>query len=163
MRTIKFRGKRLDNGKWIEGCFAEFVHPIDGDTKPGIQVTRCVPSSIDRFMPVYETELVEVIPESVGQWTGLVDRHGKEIFEGDICKLIILPVEEKVNPIKALLYVIQWDNACWGFKPLFPDIVNPDDKEWCPFWDDESGEMWCERYFEIVGNLIDSPELMEVE
>lgn len=147
MRTIKFRGKRLDNGEWVYGfltCYTDKVSVIQHWNEKG-------------HLTGYGTN-----PELVGQWTGLVDRYGKEIFEGDICKFVILPEEEKVKQAKALLYVIQWKNACFGFKPLFPDLVHADDKEWCPFWDDESGEMWHERYFEIISNIHDNPELMEV-
>ena len=138
MRTIKFRGKRLDNGKWIEGCFAEFVHPIDGDTKPGIQVTRCVPSSIDRFIPVYETELVEVLPESVGQWTGLVDRHGKEIFEGDILSVYI------GGTLQDNTYIVE--DMC--------DLHLQMNRE------DSYYRMTSCR---VIGNIHDNHELMEVE
>lgn len=151
MRTIKFRGKRLDSQGWVYGDLSH-DRGFGGDVISDVV-----------WIGTANNQSYQVLPESVGQWTGLVDRHGKEIYEGDVCKFVILPEQEKVNPAKALLYVIQWKNACFGFKPLLPDLVHPDDKEWCPFWDDESGEMWHERYFEIIGNIIDSPELMEVE
>ena len=84
MNDYKFRGKRIDNGEWVVGCYAEFVNYLDGNTKPGIQVITQVPSSFDRMIPAFETELVEVIPATVGQFTGLKDKNGQELYDGDI-------------------------------------------------------------------------------
>lgn len=63
-REIKFRGKRIDNGKWIFGYYYS-----DNDGSFIIETLR------NRF---------EVVPESVGQFTGLKDQSGKELYEGDI-------------------------------------------------------------------------------
>jgi len=78
---FKFRGK-TESGEWVIGNYAEFVNYLDGAVRPGIQITRQVPSSFDRFIPAFETELVEVIPETVSPG---VEIDGKWYFVGDVC------------------------------------------------------------------------------
>lgn len=127
MRTIKFRGKRLDNGEWVYGfltCYAEKVAAIQHWNKKG-------------HLTGYGTD-----PESVGQWTGLVDRHGKEIYEGDI---VIL---ETVSRHRSLGCVRWTDFARYEFWHLRQDQGF------------QLGQRFDET--EIIGNIHDNPELMEV-
>ncbi len=75
------------------------------------------------------------------QFTGLLDRNSKEIFEGDIVKEIGYP-----NPAKCL-----WFDEGAGF--VFQGIKNPDDV-WCPNSEATS------RGFEVIGNIYENPELL---
>lgn len=128
MRTIKFRGKRVDNGKLVYGYYWSFndIHFIRSGSN------------------LHSTDY-EVHPETVGQFTGLLDKDGKEIYEGDIIKM-------GYNP------------ECW-FSPRVVEFING---SWmgrgCRIYTDQDSRDYKgdpnQNNWEIIGNIHDNPELL---
>lgn len=129
-REILFRGKRTDNGEWVEGNL--FIP--DYPDKP---TEICLGTNIVRIT-------YEVIPETVGQYTGLTDKNGKKIFEGDV-------LEFTNNDNEKSLYLIEWDGISSSYKIWTPEKYCDD----CDYWNRDR--------FEIIGNIFDNPNLIKQE
>lgn len=145
MREILFRGKRIDNGEWVEGWLTE-------DTIIGNK-TYVAPVIHIKDSRLFATEWHEIDPDTVGEYTGLKDKNGKMIFEGDILKIAktmngvgyyyIPPLDYPVN------VVVKWDLCSWMWETLC------EDKRYIGFPD-----AWCYYEAEVIGNIHDNPELM---
>ena len=129
MREILFRGKHMHvcpenkhlDGTWVEGYLEEENHINDG---------KC------EFL---------IDPETICQYTGLIDKNGKKIWENDILEGHL---DDKF-PEDVTREKVIWHESGW--KTEEPGC---DNKEYLDKFDTEN--------FEIVGNVYDNPELLEV-
>lgn len=123
MREILFRGKRIDTGSWKEGYYL-CLHSNEEDL---------------HFIVDNDGEYHRVKSETIGEFTGLTDKNGKKIFEGDI-------VRYNDTLHKVVFCTI---NGCAFFGITYPD----------------RGEVWnfdgitCAHKMKIIGNIYDNPEL----
>ena len=138
MREFLFRGKDVDTGKWVYGgyCKHDKVKVCFTTDDPKTKYMIIVDGSCDwGFEPPLQG--YEVDPNTVGQFTGLTDKTGKLVFEGDI-----------VDIIHQGIYKCRWDecNFEFGFsngnESFGIAYVSPHD-------------------FVVVGNIYDDPEMLE--
>ena len=126
MRTIKFRGKIKVTGKWMYG-----------------DITRLYE---DEFMQIDISDW-DVFPETIGQFTGIVDRNGVEIYEGDI----IQTYDSKGKPILHEVYYLE-SEARFATKLIGYENLN----------EGSLSQKWInELDFEVIGNIFDNRELLQ--
>ena len=135
MREFLFRGKRIGNGEWIYGYY---VHQY------GSYQIYVADTNIGEF----EFDQIHIDPETAGQFTGLTDKNGKKIFEGDIVKTD----SKDTFMVYGKPYVVEFDDEyeC-GFVMRWKKVEHL------------FGDIWNKsEILEIIGNIHDNPELLEV-
>lgn len=129
MRTIKFRGKRVDNGEWIYG---DLIHRdvLNDVCIANRNKTRCV------------------LPETVGQFTGLTDKNEVEIYEGDIIKICVSDAFHSGNNLHTSFECVEFNNGCFGvIYGIHRDFIRLDG--------------FHKTTFEVSSNIHDNPELLK--
>ena len=139
MREILFRGKRVDNGEWITGNYVAAHHHWHNR---GIHVDWIVSAACANGGWFALHGRHPVVADTVGQYTGLIDKNGKKIFEGDILSTHF----DFNNPEVESHAVVEWGNFTWvTHQPGYdPDEITDFDKG-----------LWT-----VIGNVHDNPELI---
>lgn len=139
MRDVCFRGQQNDTGEWRYGSFAQ----VDGDA---FIISPCSKMNEEYGMTV--PDCVQVRRETVGEFTGLVDQNGKQVFEGDYCRLTRTAV---------LAYgIITFQNGCFWFVETA--MYEEGRQNWVRLCD-----LNVNRFkIEVKGNIHDNPKLAEV-
>ena len=127
MRVIKFRGKKLSNGDWIYGSL---VSSKDIDPAIYFQTGNGAVKTMD---------WVYVKGDTVGQFTSLYDKNGKEIYEGDILKVQDIPDRIEVRFVRGVFAFL------WNGDLDDEAQINAPTQEWA----------------EVIGNIHDNPTLLK--
>lgn len=141
MRTIKFRGKRVDNGEWLYGDLTTY----DND---------CVICDND------DGGYLPIVRETIGQFTGLFDKGGKEIYEGDIIK------EFNGYGSDNGIAKIEYDTATFDLcarheyrQTICGFIAKAIDNQ--KYNSESSTQSFYEKECEVIGNIHDNKELLK--
>ena len=134
MREILFKAKRIDNGEWVEGCY------VTSDGKSFI----CM--DIVEHYCVIALRWFEIDPETLCQFTGICDKNGNRIWENDI----LMAHLDESYPEDVTYETVEWGIAGWvGHE------ANSIGRQYLDEFDT--------KYYEVVGNTFDNPELLQEE
>lgn len=143
-REIKFRGKMIPENEWIFGTILRIPAPPVCFGKSETD-KYYIQFPDPRYMPdwnmPYKMVQGEVNPETIGQYTGLHDKNGKEIYEGDI----VVDKEDEV------MGEITWneEEASFYFSILYENGT----------YEEEKLNDWA-SVLEVIGNITDNPKLL---
>lgn len=137
MREILFRGQRINNGEWMYGLPCRTLNKAGED----VLNIQCWEREKDGVTGIYDA----VAPETIGQYTGLTDKNGNKIFEGDIVK-----AQDDIfgSPFcNGITGKIVYAETAFFIEPK-----NPMKSQW----------LFNEcAVYEVIGNIHDNPELLK--
>lgn len=125
MREIRFRGKRRDNKEWIYGSYVRCGEWMKKDF--------IMPDEDTRILYCYVVD-----PSTIGQFTGLLDKNGKEIYEGDI-------VQDRWG-----IHAVVFDGYRFNLKDFYVSCYDSP----------EDGFSECVDQIEVIGNIHDNAEMI---
>ena len=143
MREILFRAKRIDNGEWVSGYYVyDYAHNAHFIFKNQLVCPNCINDRrIDYSVCDYEID-----PDTLCQYTGIVDKNGKRIWESDIVsawsegKYATGMVKQRIDGLY-IIYPAYQHNELWGLCPDKNRKTN----------------------VEVIGNVFDNQELLKGE
>ena len=146
MNEILFRGKRVDNGEWVEGFYVNVPEHYKQEM-----------SGKSYIVSINNGLFMEIVLETVGQFTGLADKNGKKIFEGDIVKYNLWDDKFDYCEVKFGYFYAAMDSYNGG-PALGFYLADINGKA-----DDIGFFVNLYKFVEVIGNIHDNPELLEVK
>jgi len=144
MREIKFRGKEEYSGEWVYGyyCRGGWIDPVNG-----VETPRHI---------IHAEYLFDIDPDTLGQYTGLRDKNGKEIYEGDIVECVSWNeyFSKDGQPMEVFRRKMHISFLNGRFVMVEPMPEPMEDNVWDIIYNGD---------IEVIGNICDNPELLEKE
>ena len=146
IREVIFRGKRTDNGEWVYGYYTKARYFLNKK-----EMHIIFEPDVEAFPHCEFTGYEEVLSETVGQYTGLTDKNGVRIFEGDI--------------LKSTIKIIDCDDEEFSISPYDREDIGIVEWRKDGFMIAHKSGTWarsfygCENY--VIGNIHDNPKILK--